>query len=118
MKDRRCLECGTVIKGRIDKKFCDDACRNNYNNKHGSSKSELFQRVNRSLMRNRRILEQLLDSDDKMRVHEGTLSSQGFNFNYLTHIVETPHGSRYYFCYEYGYMPLDEEWFVLVKRSA
>ena len=27
-----CLACGKPLKGRIDKKFCDDYCRNNYNN--------------------------------------------------------------------------------------
>ena len=30
-EEKRCLECGDVIKGRADKKFCDDQCRSNYN---------------------------------------------------------------------------------------
>ena len=33
MQERKCLECGTVLKGRSDKKFCSDYCRNTYNNK-------------------------------------------------------------------------------------
>ena len=31
--DKLCLECGDKLFGRIDKKFCSDACRNAYNNK-------------------------------------------------------------------------------------
>jgi len=29
---RKCLHCDHVLKGRTDKKFCDDYCRNTYNN--------------------------------------------------------------------------------------
>ena len=31
-----CPECGDKLKGRADKKFCSDACRNAYNNKLNS----------------------------------------------------------------------------------
>lgn len=27
-----CLNCDKTLKGRTDKKFCDDYCRNSYNN--------------------------------------------------------------------------------------
>ena len=27
---KKCPECGDKIVGRIDKKFCSDACRNSY----------------------------------------------------------------------------------------
>ncbi len=27
-----CQQCGKPVKGRIDKRFCDDFCRNAYNN--------------------------------------------------------------------------------------
>ena len=30
--EKQCLECGTAIRGRADKKFCSDQCRNQYNN--------------------------------------------------------------------------------------
>ena len=32
MEKRNCLECKDPVKGRIDKKFCSDYCRNAYNN--------------------------------------------------------------------------------------
>ena len=33
MEHRECLECGEPLKGRVDKKFCSDYCRNSHNNK-------------------------------------------------------------------------------------
>ena len=32
-KQRECLECSTALMGRVDKKFCNDQCRNSYNNR-------------------------------------------------------------------------------------
>jgi hypothetical protein len=32
MDTKTCLQCGTELRGRIDKKFCDDQCRTAYNN--------------------------------------------------------------------------------------
>ena len=40
MEAKTCASCGEIIKGRIDKKFCDDACRSNYNNKLNSELKE------------------------------------------------------------------------------
>ncbi|WP_170122572.1 hypothetical protein [Mucilaginibacter oryzae] len=31
-QERVCLDCGTPLQGRADKKFCNDLGRNNYNN--------------------------------------------------------------------------------------
>ena len=37
--EKNCLECGTRIIGRADKKFCNDSCRNSYNNKFNKENS-------------------------------------------------------------------------------
>jgi hypothetical protein len=29
---KKCLACNKTLRGRADKKFCDDYCRSNYNN--------------------------------------------------------------------------------------
>ena len=31
--EKKCLDCGDSLRGRTDKKFCSDQCRNSYNNK-------------------------------------------------------------------------------------
>ena len=33
LKVQRCKHCGNAVHGRLDKQFCDDQCRNTYNNK-------------------------------------------------------------------------------------
>ena len=54
---RACLTCETMLRGRIDKKFCDDYCRNSYNNQLKASKNNLVRNINNALGKNRRILE-------------------------------------------------------------
>lgn len=115
--ERSCLDCGSPVVGRSDKKFCDDACRSNYNNKlHGEELSYLRQ-VNTILKKNRKILESL-NPDGKIKIKIKKLHAEGFNFDYFTSIYETGKGNRYRFCYEFGYLLLSDEEVLLVKREA
>ena len=57
--EKTCLDCGNVIHGRADKKFCNDLCRNNYNNQLNSNSYNLIRNINNILKRNRRIMEEL-----------------------------------------------------------
>ena len=60
IKTKLCLNCNKPVKGRTDKKFCDDYCRNNYNNQLKSNTINLVRNINNALGKNRRILENLL----------------------------------------------------------
>jgi len=114
--NKTCLDCGEPITGRSDKKFCNDQCRNNYNNRLNSDNSEVVRQVNAILKKNRRIIADLVPAD-KVTVHKEKLSSLGFNFNYFTHLYTTQKGSVYRFIYEYGYLPLDNDFYMLVVRE-
>lgn len=112
-----CLNCGKELKGRIDKKFCHDYCRNNYNNRQYSAQSNYVRQVNACLRKNRRILEALLtEGVEKLRVRKETLLEQGFSFAYYTQVYFTRKQQVYYFCYEYGYLPLDADWVLIVRQ--
>lgn len=114
---RLCLSCGKTLKGRIDKKFCDDACRNAYNNEQSSDRNNFVRHVNTVLRKNRRILEALLPANEKTaNVPRQKLMDKGYDFNYHTNQLQTQKGV-YTFCYEYGYLPLEGDWFLLVKRK-
>ena len=116
--NRTCLNCGESIFGRSDKKFCDDACRNNYNNSQRRDVTNLMRNVNNALRKNRLILEKLVPSDTgKTKVHKDKLLKQGFDFDMLTSIYTTRNGNQYRFVYEYGYLELDESWLALVRRD-
>lgn len=114
--DKTCPECGEPIKGRIDKKFCSDLCRNSFNNKQNSDSNNYMRNINNILRRNRRILEELTP-EGKSKVHRDKLTSRGFNFSYFTNIYSTKTGNQYFFCYEYGYLQLEGDFFALVKRQ-
>ena len=34
IEPKPCLSCSKPVKGRTDKKFCDDYCRNSYHNRY------------------------------------------------------------------------------------
>lgn len=117
---RICLACGKKLNGRIDKKFCDDYCRNNYNNqqKAKGSHSSYVRNINNTLMKNRRILENLLpENEETAKANKEKLMRLGFQFRYLTHTYQTKTGKTYFYCYDYGYLPLDNDWFLIVKRK-
>ncbi|MDY0103459.1 MAG: hypothetical protein RBS07_11010 [Lentimicrobium sp.] len=114
--EKICLDCGEPLIGRADKKFCNDQCRNNYNNRLNADASATVRNINHILRKNRRILSELIP-EDKVTVHKEKLSNEGFNFTYITHLYVTQKGSTYRFVYEYGYLPLDNDFYMLVIRK-
>lgn len=100
--------------GRADKKFCDDQCRSNYNNRQRADDLTQVKIINHILLKNRKILVQL-NITGKTKVAKAKLEKAGFNFAYFTHIYETAKGNSYYFCYEQGYLALENEFYLLVK---
>lgn len=120
LPQRNCKACGMVLKGRIDKKFCDDYCRNNFNNlqKAKGSYSSCIRNINNALLKNRKILETILPSaEETAKATREKLLSLGFQFKYLTHTYTTRSGKTYSYCYDYGYLPLENDWFLVVKRK-
>ena len=115
---RSCLACGEILKGRVDKKFCDDYCRNYFNNRQKSNgnNSSLIRAINNSLLKNRKILASLL-TEDSQKTRRDKLLEMGFQFKYLTHTYMNKAGKIYSYCYDYGYLPLGNDWFLVVKRK-
>ena len=113
---KKCPECGATIVGRIDKKFCSDGCRNAYNNRVNKDSKNLIRNVNNRLRKNYRILE-ALNPEQKTKTSRARLIEKGFDFNYITSVYTTKAGATYYFVYDQGYLPLDNDYFALVKRS-
>jgi uncharacterized protein YjdB len=114
---KQCLFCSNKITGRTDKKFCNDYCRNAYNNQLKSANSPAVRNINNTLIKNRRILETMLGEEKMIKQLKEKLLTQGFNFKYFTHNYTNQKGNVYYFCYEYGYLPLEHDWFLIVKRK-
>ena len=117
-EDKTCLLCSKTLKGRSDKKFCDDYCRAAYNNDLKSASNNFVRNVNNALGKNRRILESLLPhSGPTVKTNRDKLLEEGFRFKYHTHSYSTKNGNTYFYCYEYGYLPLENNWVLIVKKN-
>ena len=113
-----CLSCEKPVKGRSDKKFCDDYCRAAFNNDLKSASNNLVRNVNNALGKNRRILESLLPQGDATaKTNHDKLIEKGFQFKYHTHIYNAKTEKTYFYCYEYGYLPLENNWYLIVKKN-
>jgi predicted nucleic acid-binding Zn ribbon protein len=113
---KTCPVCGYIVTGRIDKKFCSDHCRNAYNNQQNNYTSNYIRRVNNILKRNRRILEEL-NTKGKTKVNKSSLIEKGFDFKYFTNMHGTHIDNVYYFCYEQGYLALNDYVYALVRKN-
>ncbi len=120
MENKNCLACNKILKGRIDKKFCDDYCRNNYNNlqKSKNQNSAYVKNINNTLLKNRNILENILpETEEMVKIPQQKLLDKGFVFKYHTHTYKNKKEQVYFFCYDYGYLPLENYWLLVVKRK-
>ena len=116
MKTRKCLECDEVVKGRVDKKFCSDYCRNSHNNRVNKDSKNLIRNINNRLRKNYKILSEL-NITGKTKVTRTKLYDQGFDFNFFTSIYKTKTGNTYFYIYDEGYLPLENELFLLIKKE-
>jgi predicted nucleic acid-binding Zn ribbon protein len=111
-----CLDCGDTIRGRADKKFCSDHCRNNYNNKLNRDTNNYIRNVHGLLRRNRKILSDLYD-EGKIKIHKDALFALGYNFSFFTHVIECSGGDKFNYCFEYGYCETGDG-FVELKQNC
>ncbi len=94
---RECLACGKVLHGRADKKFCNDYCRNAYNNNLKAATTPVIRTINHILLKNRRLLETVLGEEEMQKVPKEKLLQQGFQFRFTTHTYINKKGNTYFF---------------------
>lgn len=118
VKTKHCLTCGHSLRGRIDKKFCDDNCRSVFNNKKHEDEKGLVKKVNHQLLKNRRILAAYVDdANETEMVPKKILFHLGFHFNYFTHTAISKEGTTYYCCYDHAYHVVSEQELQICKLS-
>jgi hypothetical protein len=110
-----CAECGSKMTGRVDKKFCSDQCRVSFNNRLNSNETNYVRNVSNILRKNRRILTEL-NITGKSRVSGSKLKEKGFDFQYFTNLYKTKDGATYFYCYEQGYLPIENDFYLLVVK--
>ena len=58
-----------------------------------------------------------LNPDGKKKIHRDKLLKKGFDFDFHTNTYTTKAGDIYFFCYEQGYLQLEDGYVLLVERS-
>ena len=116
METRECLACKEAVKGRVDKKFCSDYCRNAYNNQVNKDSKNLIRNINNRLRKNYKILSEL-NSSGKTKVTRTKLYDNGFDFQFFTSIYKTKTGNTYFYVYNEGYLTLENDTFLLIRKE-
>jgi predicted nucleic acid-binding Zn ribbon protein len=112
--DNACIYCGTKLKGRTDKKFCDDQCRNAWHNSNPNRSEAFIKKINKILRKNRSIM-RFSSPEGKTTVRKDFILGLGFDFNYFTNHYTTKNNNTYHFCYDYGYLLLEDEKVLIVR---
>jgi hypothetical protein len=113
---RYCRYCGDPLKGRSDKLYCDDNCRNAYFNDLKKEEHQEIRSIDLALKRNHRILKTFLGESKTRNVTEKQLLLKGFQFKYHTHHFKARNGNEYCYCYDYGYLARDAGPFMIVRE--
>lgn len=111
-----CLECGTELYGRSDKKFCSEHCKNSYNNRRRSQGTEEFRRTIRVLENNHRILEGLILSGTRSIALE-SMDELGFDIKHMTGHRKTATGHNEYDCFDIRYCQTGRKIFRIRKLT-
>lgn len=113
---KNCLECGEILVGRIDKKFCGDYCRNTFNNKVNPEMKNMIRNVNNRLKRNYKTLASLNELG-KTKISRRKLLDHNFDFLHFTSVYTTKKGKTYHYVYNQGYRELENEKFLLIRKE-
>lgn len=115
---RFCKVCGKPLQGRIDKKYCDINCKNQY---HIDMRSLHLDEVNmemKFLLRNRTILHELLDQKGvkKRKIKRYALQRKGFRFQNYTGNYLNKQGKTYHYVFDYSFMNFSDQEVLIIKR--
>ena len=112
-----CRHCSEVLRGRVDKRFCDDRCRNAFNNLRKRAEQKIFRAINSILYKNRNILK-ALHTAGIFRVKKATLLQLGFRFGYHTHRCFPEKGRVLVCCYDHALRPCSRDGYRIECRPV
>ena len=112
-----CPHCNSEIIGRSDKKYCSIHCKSAHQDQKRKSEEGLYFTIDKQLKTNRKILK-VYNKSGMSTIRKEKLLSEGFDPTYFTNYWKNPKGQVYLFCYEYGFLELQQnqkEKYLLIK---
>ncbi len=99
-----CSTCRTPLRGRRDKRFCDDNCRM----KHHRNRAGVLRQIDQILHNNRALIKRFRQSHAQLASDPVAsfvwLRRAGYDFNFHTHVAGQADGSLAVMCYEEGFV--------------
>ena len=102
---RRCRFCGSIVKGRSDKKDCHIQHKNAYYNPRNKIKRLVYKDGDNQLHRNHIVLEKFFElSRGEFFIDQKPLVLEGFNSRfYLGTLIDKTTSESLYIIYDYGF---------------
>ncbi len=100
---KNCPVCGTLLKGRSDKKFCSAKCKSIHQYEQRQETEAFYLKVERQLRINRKLLRRY-NKSGFTTIRKSELITQGFEPKFFTHYWKNKKGDVYLFVYEYGFL--------------
>lgn len=114
--NRCCEHCGKNIAGRTDKKFCNDYCRNTHNNKLPGGHIQQTRPIVAILIKNRKILLNLLQKTKGEVIDKKMLAVLGFDERYCTEHKQY-NNEDYYFSFDIGFRKQADGQLAILHRA-
>lgn len=111
-----CTNCKKGFYGRSDKKFCSLKCKNTMSNSKRKLPVKIIKEVHSRIKENYRILRKYYKGKS-IKVLQSQLISEGFNFQYFTQGYTNPKGEHYRYCYDLGFLILDDDQVLIVRNN-
>ena len=105
------------VPSRINQKFACPLNRIKYHNQRANAMRHSAAFVNKPLMTNLRILNELLFDINEKVFHKEFLKGKGFNFNVCTHITDIEYKNRFC-CYQYTLIKGTNDTVKIVKNNG
>lgn len=114
---KTCLNCQEKLTGRSDKKFCNEACKNEHNNRaYGVRKRVADTGLYSSIKKNREVLAGLFANGIR-EINARDLECFGFSFNSISGVQVPDDGALLLLCVDFGLLPQGST-FLIVKPKV
>jgi hypothetical protein len=115
----KCKICNKLVKGRSDKKFCSQRCKNYYHVNLRKVTAIAVKDIDTILHRNRSILLEVLGKNSlQKKVPRIIFEKKKFNFKYNTHSHVNSHQKTFYWVYDFGWMSFSDDEVLIVRKRA
>ena len=104
----------TYLPDELRKRFTLKCSEKNYRKRR-----KVMGKIDHILKKNHNVMDRLYSSGERM-VTVYKLSGMGFNFNYMTSLIENPDAGKYraFICYDYMYVITDDGKVLIDRNTA